>query len=169
MPIDMVRVETTMSITRNGRVIRKPISKPRRISEIMKAGTRIRRSTVVRSVDFKVVFGQILEESQILVADLREHEVTKRLRNGSKGLLLGDLVVQQRLQTTCPSAVEGRGHDVKCHEERQTDQDEIGRRGLQAKARPQERERDGEAGEARDHHKQTPARSTGPSAGQRVG
>ena len=39
MPIDMVTVATTMSITRNGRMMRNPISKARRSSEIMNAGT----------------------------------------------------------------------------------------------------------------------------------
>ncbi|MNT74671.1 hypothetical protein D3C72_2135100 [compost metagenome] len=42
----MVMVATIRSITRNGSMIRKPISKPRRISEIMKAGTTARRSTL---------------------------------------------------------------------------------------------------------------------------
>ena len=44
MPIAIVKVATTISITRNGSAIMKPISKPRRNSEIMKAGARTRRS-----------------------------------------------------------------------------------------------------------------------------
>src|SRR5690606_26571683 len=44
MPIDMVMVATIRSMTRKGSTIRKPISKPRLISEIMKAGTRMRKS-----------------------------------------------------------------------------------------------------------------------------
>ena len=44
MPMDMVSIATIKSITRNGSTIRKPISKPRRSSEIMKAGIKIRIS-----------------------------------------------------------------------------------------------------------------------------
>ena len=42
MPIDMVSVAVMRSMTRNGSMIRKPISNPRRNSEIMKAGIRVR-------------------------------------------------------------------------------------------------------------------------------
>ena len=49
MPIDMVTVATTMSITRNGRAIRKPISDHLRNSEIMNAGARTRKSLGARS------------------------------------------------------------------------------------------------------------------------
>ena len=44
MPMAMTMVETMRSMTRNGRTTRKPISKPRRISEIMKAGMMTRMS-----------------------------------------------------------------------------------------------------------------------------
>ena len=44
IPMDIVSVATIMSMTRNGKVIRKPISKPRLSSEIMKAGMSIRVS-----------------------------------------------------------------------------------------------------------------------------
>ncbi len=40
MPIDMTNVATTKSIIRNGKMTRSPISKPRRNSEIINAGTR---------------------------------------------------------------------------------------------------------------------------------
>ena len=43
MPIDMVRVAVIRSMTRKGSIIRKPISKPRRNSEIIKAGIKARR------------------------------------------------------------------------------------------------------------------------------
>jgi flagellin len=49
MPIDMTTDATTTSITRNGSAIKKPISKPRRSSEIMKAGIRIRKSRSSRA------------------------------------------------------------------------------------------------------------------------
>lgn len=60
IPIDMVRVETIMSMTRKGRAIRKPISKPLRSSEIIKAGTRILRSTVAGSPELSGLTGGIM-------------------------------------------------------------------------------------------------------------
>ena len=46
MPIDMVIVATIRSIIKNGKAIRKPISKPRRNSEIINAGTKVLRSLI---------------------------------------------------------------------------------------------------------------------------
>ena len=53
MPIDIVSVATIMSMTRNGNTIRNPISKPRRSSEIMKAGMRSLKSAFERSATSK--------------------------------------------------------------------------------------------------------------------
>ncbi len=42
IPIDIVRVAVMRSMTRKGSMIRKPISKPLRNSDIMKAGIKVR-------------------------------------------------------------------------------------------------------------------------------
>jgi hypothetical protein len=49
MPIDISTEATTMSMMTNGRNSRKPISKARRSSEIMKAGTRMRSDIAAAS------------------------------------------------------------------------------------------------------------------------
>ena len=79
MPIDIVTVATIMSMTRNGSTMRKPISKPRRISEIMKAGIRMRRSITALVGRLDARLRQVVEHLEVLVADLP----SMNLRNGS--------------------------------------------------------------------------------------
>jgi hypothetical protein len=97
MPIDMVMVATTRSITRNGRTTRKPISKPRLISEIMKAGTRTRMSILPSvSVALTTLGGNVDEQVEILGTGVDQHELAKRIGNQLDRFLFGDLVLEKR-------------------------------------------------------------------------
>jgi predicted O-linked N-acetylglucosamine transferase (SPINDLY family) len=86
MPIAMVMVATIRSMTRKGSTIRKPISKPRRISEIMKAGTRMRRSTSRGSTVWPRSRARSAN-SEVLVAGVAGHEGAERIGNALEGLL----------------------------------------------------------------------------------
>ena len=145
IPIAMVMVATMRSMTRKGSTMRKPISKPRRISEIMKAGTSTRRSTVSRSTVSAAFAGEIGEEVEVLVAHVSDHEGAERIGDAFESLGLADLVVHQRPHAVVPGLIEGRRHDVEGHEQRKTDDDEVGGGGLQANAGTQDREGDDEA------------------------
>src|SRR5208282_6824239 len=72
-----------------------------------------------------------------LFPNLSEHEFPEWLDDRGQRVLLADLIVHHRLQSVLPCAVEGRRHDKERHEQRQTDEDEIGRRALQP--RPERR------------------------------
>ncbi|MGY4365169.1 hypothetical protein ACVW1A_001234 [Bradyrhizobium sp. LB1.3] len=61
----------------------------------------------------------------------------------------------QRLDAGFPGAVEGRRHHVEGHEQREADQHQIGRRGLEAETGAQERQCHCKSREARHHDEQS--------------
>src|SRR6476659_9762276 len=80
MPIDMVSVATTISMTRNGSTIRKPISKARRSSEIINA--RI-------SLQMQLLPGEVLEQAHVLFSHIAAHKGFERCDDAIISLFLG--------------------------------------------------------------------------------
>ena len=158
MPIDMVSVATIRSMTRNGSTTRNPISKPRLSSEIMNAGMRTLQLDFplgpFRRLGREALGRQILEQLEILRPHVGAHELAQRLSDLRIGLLLRNLVFDERLEPVLPGFVERRRHDVEGHEQREADEDEIGGRRLQPHSGPEQRQHDHEAREARHHHEQ---------------
>ncbi len=97
MPIDISTDATTRSMIRNGRNSRKPISKARFNSEIMKAGISTRSETS-SGVAGLASLRQVHEQREILLADILQHEGLERSGRALKGLLGSDLVIGERTQ-----------------------------------------------------------------------
>jgi|SRR6516225_1612645 hypothetical protein len=77
MPMDISTEATTRSMIQNGRNSRKPISKARLSSEIIKAGTKTHIDT--SSELFRPSLARhVHEQLQVLVADVLLHEVAQR-------------------------------------------------------------------------------------------
>ena len=150
MPIDIVSVATIMSMTRNGNT-KEPDLKAATELGNHEGGDKQPQIRFGSIRDVEAPFGQALEQSHILFSNLTEHEFPERLDDCGERVLLTDLIVHERLQAILPGAVEGRRHDKEGHEQGQADENEIGRRALQAEAGAQERERDDEPREACDH------------------
>src|SRR3954470_17599063 len=103
------------------------------------------RALEVREVD---------EEREVLLPRLAEHEVAQRLLAALDRRRLGDLVVRQRIDRVLLDLRQRRRHDEDRQEERDADQDLVGRRGRRAQAGPDEAQDDEDAREARDREQQ---------------
>ena len=151
MPIDISTEATTRSMMRNGRNSRKPISKARFSSEIMKAGTRM-RSDISLGRRRRRLAGQIVEQLEVLLADILQHEAVQRHRRALERLLDADLVGDQRLDADVVGALQRRPHHEGGEEQRQRDDHGVGRRGRGAERGAQQRQHHDDAGERRHHH-----------------
>jgi hypothetical protein len=111
MPIDISTQATTMSMTRNGTKIRKPISNARRSSLIENAGSRILSSTSSRPAGAGHA-RDLVEQGEILVAHLGQHEAAERGHGAGEALGLVDLLRHHRLHPLAPRLLErGRHHE----------------------------------------------------------
>ena len=108
MPIDINVDETTRSMIRNGRKIRKPIWKAVLSSEMMNAGIRTCVGTSARVLTSLVV-GELDEERDVLVARLRQHELAQRRLGALERHVLRDRALLQRVVGVVLDRLDRRG------------------------------------------------------------
>ena len=98
MPIDINVDETTRSMIRNGRKIRKPIWKAVLSSEMMNAGIRTCVGTSLRVLTSLTACRRELDEQrEVLVARLVEHELAQRRLGALERDFLRDRALLQRV------------------------------------------------------------------------
>ena len=98
------------------------------------------------------LLGEIVEQLQVLVADVLEHELLERPGRALERLLGGDLVGDHRLDADVIGALERRPHHEGGEEQRQRHDHGIGRRGRGAERGAQQRQHHHDPRERGHHH-----------------
>ncbi len=150
MPIDISTDATTRSMMRNGKNSRKPISKARLSSEIMKAGNQDAHRHIFRLVRH-LLARHIHEQLQIFLADVFLHEAAQRHAGPVECLVDADFVVHQRLDADVVDVGQNRPHHECGEEQRKRDDDGIRRRRRRAERGAQKRQHDDDPRERRHH------------------
>ena len=158
IPMDMSTDATTMSMIKNGTKIRKPISNARRSSLTINAGISTRSGHVLAHL-LRRQFRHVLEQRQILIAHMSQHEIAHRDNGTLERLHFVDLTIHQWLDALVIGSLERRHHNEKGKEQGEADQNLVGRRLLHAQGGAQKRQHHHDTGERR-HHDQNGRRQT---------